>query len=78
MRFISLLTIYWGMQMKREVFDALKIGTKISEPRGREALPVNGTLADKVGETALMRTGYTPGGKPILRWVHYAKLKKEI
>lgn len=78
MRFISLLTIYWGMQMKREVFDALKIGTKISEPRGREAPPVNGTLADKVGETALMRTGYTPGGKPILRWAHYAKLKKEI
>lgn len=64
--------------MKREVFDALKIGTKISEPRGREAPPVKGTLSDKVGETALMRTGYTPGGKPILRWVHYTKLKKEI
>lgn len=78
MRFISLLTIYWGMQMKREVFDALKIGTKIREPRGREAPPINGILADKVGETALMRTGYAPGGKPILRWVHYAKLKKEI
>ncbi len=49
-----------------------------SEPRGREAPPIKGTLADKVGETALVRTGYTPGGKPILRWVHYAKLKKEI
>ena len=64
--------------MRRETFDALKIGMKISEPRGREALPINGILTDKVGETALMRTGYTPGGKPILRWVHYAKLKKEI
>lgn len=64
--------------MRRETFDALKIGMKISEPRWREAPPINGILTDKVGETALMRTGYTPGGKPILRWVHYAKLKKEI
>ena len=64
--------------MRRETFDALKIGMKISEPRGRKAPPINGILTDKVGETALMRTGYTPGGKPILRWVHYAKLKKEI
>ena len=64
--------------MRRETFDALKIGMKISVPSGRESAPVKGTLADKVGETALMRTGYTPGGKPILRWVHYAKLKKEI
>lgn len=64
--------------MEREVFNTLKVGAKISEPRGREAPPIKGTLADKVGETALVRTGYTPGGKPILRWVHYAKLKKEI
>lgn len=64
--------------MEREVFNTLEIGAKISEPRGREALPIKGTLADKVGKTALMRTGYTPGGKPILRWVHYTKLKKEI
>lgn len=64
--------------MEREVFNTLKIGASISEPRGREATPIKGTLADKVGETALVRTGYTPGGKPILRWVHYAKLKKEI
>lgn len=64
--------------MEREVFNTLKIGVSISEPRGREAPPIKGTLADKVGETALVRTGYTPGGKPILRWVHYAKLKKEI
>lgn len=64
--------------MEREVFNTLEIGTKISEPRGREAPPVKGILVDKVGKTALMRTGYTPGGKPILRWVHYAKLKKEI
>lgn len=64
--------------MEREVFNTLEIGAKISEPRGREAPPIKGTLADKVGETALMRTGYTSGGKPILRWVHYTKLKKEI
>ena len=64
--------------MEREVFNTLKIGASISEPRGREAPPIKGTLADKVGETALVRTGYTPDGKPILRWVHYAKLKKEI
>lgn len=64
--------------MEREVFNTLKIGASISGPRGREAPPIKGTLADKVGETALVRTGYTPGGKPILRWVHYAKLKKEI
>ena len=64
--------------MEREVFNTLKIGASISELRGREAPPIKGTLADKVGETALVRTGYTPGGKPILRWVHYAKLKKEI
>ena len=64
--------------MEREVFNTLKIGASIKKPRGREAPPIKGTLADKVGETALMRTGYTPGGKPILRWVHYTKLKKEI
>lgn len=64
--------------MEREVFNALKVGAKISEPRGREAPPIKGILADKVGETALMKTGHTLGGKPILRWVHYAKLKKEI
>ena len=57
--------------MEREVFNTLKVGAKISEPRGREAPPIKGILADKVGETALMRTGYTPGGKPILRWAHY-------
>lgn len=64
--------------MEREVFNTLKVGAKISEPRGREAPPIKGILADKVGETALMRTGYTPGEKPILRWAHYTKLKKEI
>lgn len=62
--------------MEREVFNTLKVGAKISEPRGREAPPIKGILADKVGETALMRTGYTPGGKPILRWAHYTKLKR--
>ena len=56
--------------MEREVFNTLKVGAKISEPRGREAPPIKGILADKVGETALMRTGYTPGGKPNLRWAH--------
>ena len=45
--------------MEREVFNTLKIGASISEPRGREAPPIKGTLADKVGETALVRTGYT-------------------
>ena len=60
------------------MFNTLKIGANISEPRGREAPPIYGILADKVGETALMKTGHTPGGKPILRWVHYTKLKKEI
>lgn len=59
------------------LFPEVKI-VEYREPRGREAPPIKGILADKVGETALMRTGYTPGGKPILRWAHYTKLKKEI
>lgn len=50
--------------------------TKIVEYR-REVRPGD-TLWTICGEIALMKTGHTPGGKPILRWVHYAKLKKEI
>lgn len=31
----------------------------------------------KVNESALIRTGHTPLGKPILRWEHYMSLKVE-
>ena len=46
--------------MSIEEFTALKIGAKVSIQRGLKSPPIKGILADKVGETALMRTGYTP------------------
>lgn len=61
--------------MNKEEFDALKIGIKVKVIRGSDTPPICGTLADRVDESALIKTGYTPSGKPILRWAHYRSLK---
>lgn len=63
--------------MSIEEFTALKVGAKVSIQRGLKSPPIRGTLADKVNESALIRTGHTPSGKPILRWEHYMSLKVE-
>ena len=61
--------------MDKEEFDALKIGVKVKVIRRSDTPPICGTLADRVDESALIKTGYTPSGKPILRWAHYMSLK---
>ncbi|WP_454957472.1 hypothetical protein [Dialister invisus] len=63
--------------MSIEEFTALKIGAKVSIQRGLKSPPLRGTLADKVNESALVKIGHTPAGKPILIWAHYMKLKQE-
>lgn len=63
--------------MNIEEFTALKTGAKVRIQRGLKAPPISGTLADKVNESALVKIGHTPAGKPILIWAHYMKLKQE-
>ena len=63
--------------MNIEEFTALKTGVKVRIQRGLKAPPISGTLADKVNESALIKIGHTPAGKPILIWAHYMKLKQE-
>lgn len=63
--------------MSIEEFTALKIGAKVSIQRGLKSPPLRGTLADKVNESALVKIGHTPAGKPILIWAHYMSLKVE-
>ena len=63
--------------MSIEEFTALKTGVKVRIQRGLKAPPISGTLADKVNESALVKIGHTPAGKPILIWAHYMKLKQE-
>lgn len=63
--------------MNIEEFTALKTGVKVRIQRGLKAPPISGTLADKVNESALVKIGHTPAGKPILIWAHYMKLKQE-
>ena len=63
--------------MSIEEFTALKTGVKMRIQRGLKAPPISGTLADKVNESALVKIGHTPAGKPILIWAHYMKLKQE-
>lgn len=60
--------------MNRVAFDNLPIGVMVKIMRGTSAPPIHGILADKVNESALIRTGHTPSGKPILRWEHYMRL----
>ena len=63
--------------MSIEEFTALKVGAKVSIQRGLKSPPLRGTLADKVNESALIKIGHTPSGKPILRWEHYMSLRVE-
>ena len=63
--------------MNEDEFNSLQIGTMVKVMRGLSAPPIRGTLADKVNESALIRTGHTPSGKPILRWEHYMSLRVE-
>lgn len=63
--------------MNKDEFDSLQIGTRVKVMRGLSTPPIRGILADKVNESALIRTGHTPSGKPILRWEHYMSLKVE-
>lgn len=63
--------------MNIEEFTALKTGVKVRIQRGLKAPPISGTLADKVNESAFVKIGHTPSGKPILIWSHYMKLKQE-
>lgn len=63
--------------MSIEEFTALKTGVRVRIQRGLKAPPISGTLADKVNESALVKIGHTPAGKPILIWAHYMKLKQE-
>lgn len=63
--------------MNRVAFDNLPIGVMVKIMRGLSTPPIRGILADKVNESALIRTGHTPSGKPILRWEHYMSLKVE-
>lgn len=63
--------------MNIEEFTALKTGVKVRIQRGLKAPPISGILADKVNESALVKIGHTPAGKPILIWAHYMKLKQE-
>lgn len=63
--------------MNIEEFTALKTGVKVRIQRGLKAPTISGTLADKVNESALVKIGHTPAGKPILIWAHYMKLKQE-
>lgn len=59
-----------------EEFTALKTGAKVRIQRGLKSPPISGTLADKVNESALVKIGHTPSGKPILMWAHYMNLRK--
>ena len=63
--------------MSIEEFTALKVGAKVRIQRGLKPPPLRGTLADKVNESALIKIGHTPAGKPILIWAYYMKLKQE-
>lgn len=63
--------------MNKDEFDSLQIGTRVKVMRGLSTPPIHGILADKVNESALIRTGHTPSGKPILRWEHYTSLRVE-
>ena len=56
--------------MNKDEFNSLQIGTRVKVMRGLSTPPIRGILADKVNESALIRTGHTPSGKPILRWEH--------
>ena len=63
--------------MNKNEFNSLKIGARVKVMRGLSLSPTRGILADKVNESALIKTGHTPSGKPILRWEHYASLRAE-
>lgn len=63
--------------MDKDEFNSLQIGTSVKVMRGLSTPPIRGILADKVKESALIRTGHTPSGKPILRWEHYMSLRVE-
>ncbi len=63
--------------MNKDEFNSLQIGTSVKVMRGLSAPPIRGILADKVNESALIKTGHTPSGKPILRWEHYMSLRVE-
>lgn len=63
--------------MNKDEFTPLQIGTRVKVMRGLSSPSIRGILADKVNESALIRTGHTPSGKPILRWEHYMSLRVE-
>lgn len=62
--------------MSIEEFIALEMGARVRIQNGLKAPPRSGTIADKVNESALIKTGHTPSGKPILMWAHYMNLRK--
>ena len=46
--------------MNKGEFSSLQIGTRVKVMRGLSTPPNRGILADKVNESALIRTGHTP------------------
>lgn len=59
--------------MTQENFKKLSIGANVKEVR-EDLPPIKGVLLSKTRTSAIIRTGYIPGGRPILRWVSYQNL----
>ena len=60
--------------MTEESFKKLNINADVKEVR-EDLPPIKGVLLSKTSTSAIIRTGYIPGGRPILRWVPYQNLE---